>query len=765
MEESGVSNELDAVELRLLPELEATITRCRSVSRPCDELPPLNAEIDKQLRTTRAALQRCESGRAGTHRSGPGCEALQGRLRVLEARLREARAGFFAPAQAETSVSDPSNVSSPEKESSEPTVGRAEPLLAAAEALALDVERIIRETETAVSGCAAGQEAECEVLRALKTDLGAHTTRSDELEGELRSLQASDLSPALKERMERAISELRDLSAESTQLTGLKVGQGKLPASRIQTDAAALPAASDLPSSLSGRSGTLAGMEDRSPRPVGAEARVMGDDPHTGALGSCTDMQARDGPGSALRRDAPSFDVILGEPRQLGGAEIKFRSVSIRLKDAGRGSLILLGEASVDCLTCGGMDPSKIAIHRLPSGDDIHPNLLHIEWAGAAAGARGVDDTAFRIVYEERPDVVVARGTFRPWVRGGAESAAFETTLATCYERGVLTVFERRKVYDHSFARSSEEPLLPIGTTEITRMFEVLPGSVRHASTILQQLTENADLAEKYRADGVWNSTFGNDRAELMTRYDLDPSWEIDEMRFDLPEPISERHFPRLGSPPSEDSHPSVDLAPAPVLSGVPIGERPAPEPSASEEREVLSEKPPRTSISPERVVEVLNTEFGRVCKAELSGWFGRTLKIDWTAETKLLHVGAVFAAVASVKEGLAAAGVRYFQFPNDAGTYNVIDWATGKKSSIDERAPYYFKHQPDQGERLRGEYGGGESESCPPFSSFCTGGTCCPRGSHCCWGQGSCCPDGYQCCIDGRCCPRGTYCSTYGCE
>jgi len=39
----------------------------------------------------------------------------------------------------------------------------------------------------------------------------------------------------------------------------------------------------------------------------------------------------------------------------------------------------------------------------------------------------------------------------------------------------------------------------------------------------------------------------------------------------------------------------------------------------------------------------------------------------------------------------LAADGVRYFKFPNDAGGYNIIDWKTGEKRSVDEKAPYYF--------------------------------------------------------------------------
>jgi hypothetical protein len=46
---------------------------------------------------------------------------------------------------------------------------------------------------------------------------------------------------------------------------------------------------------------------------------------------------------------------------------------------------------------------------------------------------------------------------------------------------------------------------------------------------------------------------------------------------------------------------------------------------------------------------------------------------------------------VAGVKSRLYDAGVRYFKFPNDAGGYNIIDWKTGDKTSVSERAPYYF--------------------------------------------------------------------------
>lgn len=90
-------------------------------------------------------------------------------------------------------------------------------------------------------------------------------------------------------------------------------------------------------------------------------------------------------------------------------------------------------------------------------------------------------------------------------------------------------------------------------------------------------------------------------------------------------------------------------------------------------------------------VAAVLNTSYGNVCQAEIHGFFSKTIKIDWTVNTNKLHMMKVFAEIGSVKEKLYEDGVRYFQFPNDAGTYNVIDWKTGEKNSISDRAPYYF--------------------------------------------------------------------------
>ncbi|MCI5225563.1 MAG: hypothetical protein D3918_02625 [Candidatus Electrothrix sp. AX2] len=104
--------------------------------------------------------------------------------------------------------------------------------------------------------------------------------------------------------------------------------------------------------------------------------------------------------------------------------------------------------------------------------------------------------------------------------------------------------------------------------------------------------------------------------------------------------------------------------------------------------------KPQATSRGyAETVAAVLNRYYGEVCHAEVSGIFRRTLKIDWTRNTNKFASIKVFAEVGNVRAKLYEDGVRYFQFPNDACTYNVIDWKTGEKKSISERAPYCFRN------------------------------------------------------------------------
>ncbi|MBC8366710.1 hypothetical protein H8E52_04795 [bacterium] len=89
--------------------------------------------------------------------------------------------------------------------------------------------------------------------------------------------------------------------------------------------------------------------------------------------------------------------------------------------------------------------------------------------------------------------------------------------------------------------------------------------------------------------------------------------------------------------------------------------------------------------------VALMNIEYGRVCEVKIEGWVTKTIKVDWTSETVLFHTMRVFAEIGDAKELLYADGVRYFKFPNDAGGYNIIDWKTGEKRSVDESAPYFF--------------------------------------------------------------------------
>ncbi len=90
-------------------------------------------------------------------------------------------------------------------------------------------------------------------------------------------------------------------------------------------------------------------------------------------------------------------------------------------------------------------------------------------------------------------------------------------------------------------------------------------------------------------------------------------------------------------------------------------------------------------------IVALINQMYGNVCHAELNGFFSKTLKLDWTSNTNKFHAIKVISEIGSVKESLYLDGVRYFQFPNDAGTYNVIDWKTGEKESVSDTARYYF--------------------------------------------------------------------------
>ncbi len=90
------------------------------------------------------------------------------------------------------------------------------------------------------------------------------------------------------------------------------------------------------------------------------------------------------------------------------------------------------------------------------------------------------------------------------------------------------------------------------------------------------------------------------------------------------------------------------------------------------------------------RIADIISSQFGGVCIAKIEG--SDTLRIDWTGATRKIDSIAVIAAVGKSKETIYAAGIRYFKFPNNAGSYNIIDWKTGEKTYTPERAQYYFR-------------------------------------------------------------------------
>ena len=49
-----------------------------------------------------------------------------------------------------------------------------------------------------------------------------------------------------------------------------------------------------------------------------------------------------------------------------------------------------------------------------------------------------------------------------------------------------------------------------------------------------------------------------------------------------------------------------------------------------------------------ENFVKILNLYYGNVCEAKIEGFFTKTLRIDWTSETVLLHTIKVFGDVSS---------------------------------------------------------------------------------------------------------------------
>ena len=146
--------------------------------------------------------------------------------------------------------------------------------------------------------------------------------------------------------------------------------------------------------------------------------------------------------------------------------------------------------------------------------------------------------------------------------------------------------------------------------------------------------------------------------------------------------------FSNQGRPQSSSSVDSIQIAPEkyetnrqkhPVPTSPIITPKPVPKSTTA------------SVVDASTIVNLINATYGNVCHVEINGFFSKTLKLDWTANTKKIHAIKIMAEIGNLKEKLYEDGVRYFQFPNNIGRYNVIDWKTGEKKSISERAQYYF--------------------------------------------------------------------------
>lgn len=100
--------------------------------------------------------------------------------------------------------------------------------------------------------------------------------------------------------------------------------------------------------------------------------------------------------------------------------------------------------------------------------------------------------------------------------------------------------------------------------------------------------------------------------------------------------------------------------------------------------------KPGDSSVA-RAVVDDLNKS-GNHCHGEISGIFELTLRIDWTSRTAAHNVKNVINRIMAERKRLSEDGVRYFEYPNHAGTYNVLDFKTGKQTAINDEALPWFK-------------------------------------------------------------------------
>lgn len=263
------------------------------------------------------------------------------------------------------------------------------------------------------------------------------------------------------------------------------------------------------------------------------------------------------------RRDGdPVFDVEQSAVLQRGEPPVNVRVVQVRMA----GTVIPLGEAVEGCLTCGGVSRNA-AVHDLPGGSPARPDLLHIEWEGGGAGARGRAETSYRVVLAADPNQVLLRGRFTPHNRIGWTGPVYADTMAFCYRDGVLTAVERRRAYDFDAARSGRDAYIPVATTTIRRRFEVSQDSLSHLGTVVEHWVAPAQVVARYEERQEFPDV-GDDvlatEEELRGRYRLRPAWKLPDeapdggVKYEVPAEESLGTFPLVetdgsGSPPALD--------------------------------------------------------------------------------------------------------------------------------------------------------------------------------------------------------------------
>lgn len=129
----------------------------------------------------------------------------------------------------------------------------------------------------------------------------------------------------------------------------------------------------------------------------------------------------------------------------------------------------------------------------------------------------------------------------------------------------------------------------------------------------------------------------------------------------------------------------------ASIYNHKPVKTLPPEKPAQTDQQAQLRPAPTAPSYA-NLFVSATNVSAGQYCHAEIRGFWGSTLRISWTPRTNKLMAMQVLALVGEHKAELYNDGIRYFQFPNNIGGYNEIDWKTGEKRSISDPAIYFFR-------------------------------------------------------------------------